>query len=121
MHSQVMPMVLSGVVRVSYLVRANLTPPRYHSQYACVISSQISIGAHEPHNQYWDAYTVPTRSRGKTTATPSPASLLPVSPPTLLFIVLRRPPIKGTVVGMLTFGWISDKLGRKFGMARWAL
>lgn len=23
---------------------------------------------------------------------------------------------KGTVVGMLSFGWISDKLGRKFGM-----
>lgn len=25
---------------------------------------------------------------------------------------------KGTVVGMLSFGWISDKLGRKFGMVR---
>ena len=24
----------------------------------------------------------------------------------------------GTVVGMLIFGWISDKMGRKFGMVR---
>jgi MFS family permease len=24
----------------------------------------------------------------------------------------------GTVVGMLVFGWISDKIGRKFGMVR---
>lgn len=24
----------------------------------------------------------------------------------------------GTVVGMLIFGWISDKIGRKFGMVR---
>lgn len=24
----------------------------------------------------------------------------------------------GMVVGMLTFGWISDKVGRKFGMVR---
>lgn len=24
----------------------------------------------------------------------------------------------GTFVGMLTFGWISDKIGRKFGMVR---
>ena len=24
----------------------------------------------------------------------------------------------GQVVGMLTFGWISDKIGRKFGMVR---
>ena len=24
----------------------------------------------------------------------------------------------GTIVGMLIFGWISDKIGRKFGMVR---
>lgn len=24
----------------------------------------------------------------------------------------------GTIVGMLVFGWISDKIGRKFGMVR---
>lgn len=89
MHFQVTPMASSGVVRVSYLVHVNLTPLAI-TVNTRTLSPQILVGAHEPHNQYWDAYTVPRRSRTKTTATPSPVSRLPVSLPTLLFHTLTR-------------------------------